>query len=153
MRNEDLCCIDLPDCPRGFEPEIPVKPFHMFPIKKLVLGCKEKKKKTRKNRQDGSKSVSVMERREKMESDLFKCPETGILRVSYYIDCFVYGAMAYFVICEIKEEKTWSELKVDMILYLYLPIMYEMLILVFASGCYMLYFLIVLELYLQFSCY
>ena len=51
IRNEELCCIDLPDCPKGLQPEIPLKPYHLFPIKKLSLGCvkpENEKKKTRK---------------------------------------------------------------------------------------------------------
>ena len=54
LRNGELCCIDFPDCPHGLEPEIPLKPYHLFPIKKLSLGCArpkvERKKKTWKNR-------------------------------------------------------------------------------------------------------
>ena len=39
LRNGELCCIDLPDCPPDLQPEIPLKPYHLFPIKKLSLGC------------------------------------------------------------------------------------------------------------------
>ena len=48
LRQDELCCIEKPDCPEGLAPEIPVKPYHLYPIKKLFLGCvrpKDRKKK------------------------------------------------------------------------------------------------------------
>ena len=39
MRKGELCCIDKPVCPEGLRPEIPIKPYHLYPLKKLSLGC------------------------------------------------------------------------------------------------------------------
>lgn len=53
IRRGKLCCIEKPACPEGLRPEIPIKPYHLFPLKKLSLGCvkqDEGKKKTRKNK-------------------------------------------------------------------------------------------------------
>lgn len=41
MRNYILCCIEKPDCPKGTVAEVPIKPYHMFPIDSIILGCKE----------------------------------------------------------------------------------------------------------------
>lgn len=45
LRQGVLCCIDLPYCPEDFEPEVPLKPYFLFPIKKLTLGCIKTEKK------------------------------------------------------------------------------------------------------------
>ena len=53
MRKGELCCIDKPVCPEGLRPEIPIKPYHLYPLKKLSLGCvkpKDEKKKFRKEK-------------------------------------------------------------------------------------------------------
>ena len=47
VRQGELCCIEKPDCPADLAPEIAVKPYHLYPIKKLSLGCvrpKDRKK-------------------------------------------------------------------------------------------------------------
>lgn len=44
FRQNVLCCIEKPDCPEDLEPEIPIIPYMLFPIKHLELGCVEKEK-------------------------------------------------------------------------------------------------------------
>lgn len=40
IREKHLCCIDLPYCPNGMVAEIPLKPYFMYLIYKLKIGCK-----------------------------------------------------------------------------------------------------------------
>ena len=39
FQSGNLCCIYAPDCPSGFVPEIPLKPFRIYDIKNLEFGC------------------------------------------------------------------------------------------------------------------
>ena len=42
IRKKHLCCIDLPYCPNGMVAEIPLKPYFMYPIHELKIGCRRK---------------------------------------------------------------------------------------------------------------
>ena len=44
IRKKRLCCIDLPYCPDGMVAEIPLKPYFMYPIHELKIGCRPKEK-------------------------------------------------------------------------------------------------------------
>ena len=39
IRNGVLCCISKPDCPQGMIAETPIKPYHVFPLKSIQIGC------------------------------------------------------------------------------------------------------------------
>ena len=39
FRNGYLCCMYVPDCPHGLVPEIPLKPYRIYELKKLEIGC------------------------------------------------------------------------------------------------------------------
>ena len=38
MRYRVLCCIDVPDCPPGLVPEIPLKAYQIYKLKRLEIG-------------------------------------------------------------------------------------------------------------------
>ena len=37
-----LCCIDVPNCPPDLVPEVPIKPYRIYSLKMLKIGCMEK---------------------------------------------------------------------------------------------------------------
>ena len=51
-----------------------------------------------------------------------------------FLHCFVYLSIGYFCYRCCKKEKTWPELKEDLILCFYLLISYELMILVLTRG-------------------
>ena len=59
VRKGELCCIEKPDCPADLIPEIAVKPYHLYPIKKLSLGCVRPKDKKRGKFRAGKIEVTV----------------------------------------------------------------------------------------------
>ena len=151
LRNGELCCIYLLDCPKGLQPEIPSKPYHLFPIKKLSLDCVKPRERQGKKNLEESKFVCVTKslRREKnaMESYLFEKRFSPVVGVGFCVDFVVYLTITCLLIRKIKTRNNWSEIKTDLTLYFYLLVMYELSVLVLTKGSYLLWSFTMIYLY------
>ena len=136
VRNGELCCIEKPDCPPDLAPEIAVKPYHLYAIKKLSLGCVKPKDRKKKKNLDKkrSKSLSVIRksRRKKMENKV--C--WGIFAIgtiSCYVNFFVYFTITCLFIRNIKKENDFAVYCDNLTVYLCLIITHELLVIVFKN--------------------
>lgn len=112
IRNGELCCIDLPDCPKGMVTEIPLKPYHMFPIKKLKIGCKYYSEKKKKETSQKSKSTCVIKKPKGEKKEMAEENELDFfaeMDATVCIDCFVYCIFIYICVREIKRKNTWED--------------------------------------------
>ena len=63
FQSGNLCCIYAPDCPSGFVPEIPLKPFRIYDIKNLEIGCVVKSCDQNQKKKKNNESVIVCNHR------------------------------------------------------------------------------------------
>ena len=137
MRKGELCCIDKPVCPEGLRPEIPIKPYHLYPLQKLSLGCvkpKDERKKFRK---------------EKMENKML-CEDSTMDDICCYADFFNLFTITCLCIRNIKENYSSSGIVHNLVLYFGLIIMYELLVILFENALYFLWNFDTIDLYLLF---
>ena len=149
IRKKRLCCIDFPYCPDGMVAEIPLKPYFMYPIHELKIGCRPQEKDDEETGSPKKPKIDIVvcyaDGKKKKKKIDFLC-EMGVS------DCFnlvIYCTFAYLLVLEIKKETAWPELKIRLKTYIQLLLIYHLLVLLLRHACYMLFYLLVV-LYIEY---
>ena len=94
FRSGNLCCIYVPDCPSGFVPEIPLKPFCIYDIKNLKIGCvvklhDQKKKKIKLHMRTNLLTGTKRKKKTKVLLYVIICLSGVIVCIIFAYSCYV----------------------------------------------------------------